>query len=122
MKTHSTTFRTALLVCLGIGATAGFAACGDNAADTTSSSTTGGVEPVTSSSSSGNPGTGGAGPGSSSVSSGGQGGAGGGGPDCFTGKPVQQADFLNACTKADCVPFTTPLPLLKPDGSLPPLP
>jgi len=111
MKTRSTTLQTALLVCLAIGATAGFAACGDNAANTTSTSSgTTGVEPVTAS---------GAGP--SSSAGGGQGGS-GGGSDCFSGTPVTQADFLNACTKADCVPFTTKLPLLKPDGSLPPLP
>jgi hypothetical protein len=31
-------------------------------------------------------------------------------------------ELLNACTTADCGKFTTPLPLLKADGSLPPLP
>ena len=49
-------------------------------------------------------------------------GGAGGGSDCFTGKPSNNVEFLNACTTADCGKFTTPLPLSKADGSLPPLP
>lgn len=43
-------------------------------------------------------------------------------PDCFSGTPSTQEEFLNACTDADRATFTTPLPLLNSDGSLPPLP
>ncbi|HEX2573680.1 MAG TPA: hypothetical protein VH877_29285 [Polyangia bacterium] len=43
-------------------------------------------------------------------------------PDCFSGTPRTQEDFLNACTDADRATFTTPLPRLNSDGSLPPLP
>lgn len=43
-------------------------------------------------------------------------------PDCFSGTPSTEEEFLNACTDSDRATFTTPLPLLNRDGSLPPLP
>lgn len=48
------------------------------------------------------------------------------GPDgCYDCEPVQSEQLLNHCTAADCEPFpNTPerLPLMMPDGSLPPIP
>lgn len=44
---------------------------------------------------------------------------------CFSCEPATSVELLNACTDAGCQPFqNTPerLPLLEPDGSLPPLP
>jgi hypothetical protein len=42
---------------------------------------------------------------------------------CYPCAPSSQAQFLNACTSAACVPFdATRLTLLLPDGGLPPLP
>lgn len=54
---------------------------------------------------------------------GGEGGAGGsgGGPDCVS-NPQTHVEIINACTDADKVDKVVKLPLLKPDGSLPPLP
>jgi hypothetical protein len=47
------------------------------------------------------------------------------GPDgCFSCPPAAQAEFLNACTDAECIPYdNTPLlGLLQEDGSVPPVP
>jgi hypothetical protein len=77
---------------------------------TTSSSSTSGGGNTSSSSTS-----------TTSSGMGGMGGAGGGG-GCFKGMPMTNDEFLNACTGAQCSPFTTKLPLLNPDGSLPALP
>ena len=42
---------------------------------------------------------------------------------CYPCAPSSQAQFLNACTSATCVPFdATRLTHLLPDGGLPPLP
>jgi hypothetical protein len=42
---------------------------------------------------------------------------------CYPCAPSSQAQFLNACTSASCVPFdATRLTHLSPDGGLPPLP
>jgi hypothetical protein len=43
---------------------------------------------------------------------------------CFACDPVEQADWLNACTDAACVPFDNGriADLLEEDGSLPPVP
>ena len=48
------------------------------------------------------------------------------GPEgCFNCPPTKAVELLNACTDASCAPFPNTaerLPLLKPDGGLPPLP
>lgn len=65
---------------------------------------------------------------SSASSGGGGGGAGGGGcvgeDGCFACAPSAQAEFLNACTDAACVPYDNAQieDLLLEDGSLPPVP
>jgi len=43
---------------------------------------------------------------------------------CWSCAPTTQVQFLNACTGAGCSPFDNRarLPLLNPDGTLPPLP
>lgn len=48
---------------------------------------------------------------------------GGGGPDasCFT-NPQTHLEIINACTTAEKVYKNPTLPLLQPDGGLPPLP
>lgn len=45
------------------------------------------------------------------------------GPDlsCFT-SPMTHVELLNACTSAQAIDKTPLLPLLRPDGTLPPLP
>lgn len=58
---------------------------------------------------------------SSSSGMGGEGGAGGAGPDCFS-KPTTHVEIINACTDAEKVDKIVNLPLLEPDGTLPPLP
>ena len=57
----------------------------------------------------------------SSSGAGGMGGAGGEGPECFT-DPMTHVEIINACTDAEKVDKVVNLPLLNPDGSLPPLP
>ena len=67
----------------------------------------------------------------SSTSSGGTGGAasttatgvggGGGAPDC-TSNPMTHVEIINACTTADEIDKMSTLPLLGPNGELPPLP
>ncbi len=48
------------------------------------------------------------------------------GPEgCFACPPTKPAELLNACTDATCAPFPNTverLPLIGPDGKLPPLP
>lgn len=48
------------------------------------------------------------------------------GPEgCFDCPPTKPAELLNACTDATCAPFPNTverLPLIGPDGKLPPLP
>jgi hypothetical protein len=43
---------------------------------------------------------------------------------CWSCAPTTRVEFLNACTSAGCSPFDNRarLPLLNPDGTLPPLP
>ena len=42
---------------------------------------------------------------------------------CIATAPVSLADFLNACTDGECVPFdNTRLPLYTPGQALPPIP
>jgi hypothetical protein len=41
---------------------------------------------------------------------------------CFPGVPSTQIQFLDQCTQSACGQFNTNLPLLNPDGTLPPLP
>ena len=48
-------------------------------------------------------------------------GSGDGGPDCFT-NPTTHYEIINACTTAEYVDKHPDLPLLLPDGGLPPLP
>ena len=43
------------------------------------------------------------------------------GPTCFT-NPQTHVEILNACTTSQGIDKQTTLPLLKPDGTLPPLP
>lgn len=125
MKTRMNPRASTLVALLALGLSAGFAAC---SSDTTNPNPT----PVTASASSGEAtstttttttgsGMGSAGGSSTTSTSTGTGGAGGGG-DCFGGTPKTNVEFLNACTTADCGKFTTALPLLKTDGTLPPLP
>jgi hypothetical protein len=95
------------------------AACGGNGS--TNSTGSGGstgtiVGPGPNSSSTGTP---------SASSSGGTGGMGGHGTGgCVMGTPMSNTDFLNACNSLTCTPFDNKgrLPMLKPDGTLPPLP
>jgi hypothetical protein len=63
---------------------------------------------------------------SGSSTSSGMGGDGGGGAgvgvsDCFS-NPMTHVEIINACTDAEKVDKVVKLPLLEPDGSLPPLP
>lgn len=65
---------------------------------------------------------------SASSSSGGEGGAGGaggaggnGGANCVS-DPKTHIEIINACTDAEKVDKVVKLPLLNPDGTLPPLP
>lgn len=60
------------------------------------------------------------GDGGSGGATGGGGGA-GGGPDCYT-NPTTHEEIINACTDAEKVDKQPVLPLLNPDGTLPPLP
>jgi hypothetical protein len=104
-----------------IAASAAFAAgaCGDSVPSdqgsggktttaTTSASTT---SKTTSTSTS--PGTGGAG----------TGGMGSGGvPDCYSPPLTNYVEIINACTTAQKIDVMPVLPLLQPDGGLPPLP
>lgn len=41
---------------------------------------------------------------------------------CFSGTPRTRLEFLNRCTDAEFSTKTVALPLLRPDGGLPPLP
>jgi len=45
-------------------------------------------------------------------------------PDCFTGTPTTHDELINACPPAGTTRIfkTVHLPLLNPDGSVPPLP
>lgn len=60
---------------------------------------------------------------SSSSGEGGAGGAGGsgGGMSCVS-NPTTHVEIINACTDAEKIDKVVTLPLLEPDGSLPPLP
>jgi hypothetical protein len=65
------------------------------------------------------------GPGSGASSSASSGTGGCEGDDgCFACEPTKQAEFLNACTNAACVPYDNAQleGLLLPDGSVPPVP
>lgn len=44
------------------------------------------------------------------------------GEACFRGTPRTRVEFLNRCTDAETATRTVVLPLLRPDGTLPPLP
>jgi hypothetical protein len=121
--------RASMLVALtAIGLSAGFAAC--SSSDTTNpnptpvtASASSGDATASASSTSGGMGGAGGGAGATTTSSTGTGAGGaGGGSDCFGGTPKTNVELLNACTSADCGKFTTALPLLKTDGTLPPLP
>ena len=112
---RATTMKT-LTRLVGLGAAlvlGAMAACGDDApSDVTSATGTGAAGP--------------SGPGSSSsatTSSGSGGGSGGAGgaPDCVM-NPTTHEEIINACTDAEKVAKDPTLPLLNPDGSLPPLP
>lgn len=70
-------------------------------------------EPTTTSRPTSGPGGGGVG--------GGAGGGGGAEPDCYE-NPQTHLEIINACTDAEQIDKNPTLPLLEPDGSLPPLP
>ncbi|APR84048.1 Hypothetical protein A7982_09397 [Minicystis rosea] len=108
----------AIVVLSALALTAALAnACGEALpSDTTSTSSSGDTSSSSSASSSG---TGGAG-GSSTTSSTGTGGT-GGAPDCVT-NPTTHVEIINACTDAQQIDSMPVLPLLQPDGGLPPLP
>ncbi len=98
--------------------------CGDDAADGSGGAGSG----TTTDAGPAGPGSGpttGAGPGTTTGadtgSSGPGGGGGGGAPDCFE-NPQTHLEIINACTDAEAVDRDPVLPLLEPDGSLPPLP
>jgi hypothetical protein len=59
---------------------------------------------------------------SGSSSSGGTDGGQDSGPNCFSGTPTTYLEIINACTDAAFVDKHPTLPLLQPDGGLPPLP
>ncbi|HVY48793.1 MAG TPA: hypothetical protein VHB21_23050, partial [Minicystis sp.] len=61
----------------------------------------------------------GSGAGSSTGPGAGGGGAGGGAPDCFM-HPTTYLEIINACTDAEKIDKHPVLPLLEPDGGLPP--
>ena len=46
------------------------------------------------------------------------------GPDCFTGTPTTHDELINACPESGTTRImkTVHLPLLNPDGTVPPLP
>lgn len=102
-------------------------ACGGDSlpSDTQSASSTGeGPTTTTTTTTAGSTtgGMGGAGSSSASVTgTGAGGGAGGAEPDCFT-NPITHVEIINACTTADKVDKMSVLPLLGPNGELPPLP
>lgn len=117
------------LLASGLGAAVALGACGGDslpsdtstatstgAGDTTATTTT---TAATTSSTSG--GMGGAGTTGASASATGTGGAGGGAPDCYS-NPMTHVEIINACTTADKVDKMSTLPLLGPNGELPPLP
>jgi hypothetical protein len=107
-----------LLAASALGAALAVGACGGDSlpSDTQSTATsTGDVTTTTGSDSTSSGGMGGGG------GAGGSGGAGGGAPDCFT-NPKTHVEIINACTTADEVDKSPKLPLLGPNGELPPLP
>jgi hypothetical protein len=86
-----------------------------SASSTSSSSTgattsSGGTGGASSSSGTGGAGTGDAGPDGA-----------GGAPDCYP-SPMTYLEIINACTTAQEIDLSPVLPLLEPDGGLPPLP
>ena len=91
---------------------AAFSACDDGGlpSDTTTTSTT-------TTGTAGNGGQGGAGGATGGGGAGGTGGA----PDCVM-NPTTHEEIINACTGAEKIDKQPVLPLLNPDGSLPPLP
>jgi hypothetical protein len=82
-----------------------------------SSGETGTTSSTTTSSSGGTGGMGTGGTGTGGMGTGGTGGA----PDCYM-NPMTYLEIINACTNADKVDVSPVLPLLEPDGGLPPLP
>jgi hypothetical protein len=112
----------AFLAASSLAAALAIGACGGDSlpSDTQSTASSSGDTSTTttgpgSTSGGGMSGTGGTG------GTGGAGGAGGGAPDCFT-NPMTHVEIINACTTADKVDKTPNLPLLGPNGELPPLP
>lgn len=103
---HALLAASSLLAALAIGACGGDSLPSDT--QSTATSTSGETTMTT-------------GPGTSSGGAGGSGGGGGGAPDCFT-NPMTHVEIINACTTADEVDKTPNLPLLGPNGELPPLP
>jgi hypothetical protein len=90
------------------------AACDEVPSDTTSTTTTTTSTTTSSSSTTSSGGTGG------TMGTGGTGGS-GGSLDCYP-NPMTHVEIINACTDAQKIDAMPVLPLLEPDGGLPPLP
>jgi hypothetical protein len=93
------------------------AACSNSNAPTENNPDSGSSSSSSSSSSGGSSGSS-----SGSSSSGGTDGGQDSGPNCFSGTPTTYLEIINACTDAAFVDKHPTLPLLQPDGGLPPLP
>ena len=107
----------ALLAASSLGAALAIGACGGDSLPSDTQSTATSTTGETTTTGPGSSGGGGAGGGGT----GGSGGGGGGALDCFT-NPMTHVEIINACTTADEVDKTPNLPLLGPNGELPPLP
>ncbi len=111
-----------VLAASALGGAFGLGACGGDSlpSDAQSASSTSGEGTTTTTAVAGSSSTGGmggaGGSGSASAT-----GAGGGAPDCFT-NPMIHVEIINACTTADEIDKMSTLPLLGPNGELPPLP
>jgi hypothetical protein len=97
----------AVLASLGFSAALAGGGCGGNVP-----SDQGSPASSSSTSASSSSGTGGAGKGDAGT---------GGAPDCYP-NPMTYLEIINACTTAQQVDVSPVLPLLEPDGGLPPLP
>lgn len=114
-KTILLTFSLLAILAASIG-------CGDDAADGSGGAGSGTTSGPGGPAGPGSGPTSGAGSTSGTNAGGGPGAGGaGGGSDCFE-DPQTHLEIINACTDAEMVDKDPVLPLLEPDGSLPPLP
>lgn len=113
------------LALMSVFAGASFTASCDETlpSDTTTTTTTGAAGAAGAGAQGGAAGAGGKGGAAGAGAQGGAAGSGGAGgaPDC-TMNPMTHVEIINACTDAEKIDKKPVLPLLKPDGSLPPLP